>query len=105
MNVILDLYVTTSRKHDSKVAPSLIKRNTSEVAILLGEKGYDDQKIRELARNAGDRPLINHENFSPLHEAWNARLDADRYGQRSQNETVNSSLKRTCGALVRSRCW
>ncbi len=49
-NAIIDVHVTTTRKHDSKIAPSLIKRNTGEVAVLLGEKGYDDQKVRALAR-------------------------------------------------------
>ena len=51
------------------------------------------------------RPLIKHREFSSLHKAWNARLDADLYGQRSQNETVNSRLKRKYGAFVRSRHW
>jgi IS5 family transposase len=97
--------VTTTRKHDSKIAPSLIKRNTDYVAVLLGDKGYDDQKIRTLAREAGVRPLIKHREFSSLHKAWNARLDADLYGQRSQTETVNSRLKRKYGAFVRSRYW
>jgi len=41
----------------------------------------------------------------PIHKAWNARLDADLYGQRSQSETVNSTLKRKYGAFVRSRRW
>ncbi|MFC7251441.1 IS5 family transposase [Halomicroarcula sp. GCM10025324] len=104
-NSILDVHVTTTRKHDSKIAPSLIKRNTGEVAVLLGDKGYDDQKIRALAREDGVRPLIKHREFSPLHKAWNARQDADLYGQRSQNETVNSRLKRKYGAFVRSRLW
>ena len=58
-NAILDLHVMTTRKHDSKIAPSLIKRNTGEVAILLGDKGYD-QKIRTLAREDDVRPLIKH---------------------------------------------
>mgnify|MGYP002760901210 FL=1 len=104
-NVILDLHVTTTGKHDSQIAPSLIKRNAGNVAILLGDKGYDDQKVRALARDAGVRPLIKHREFSSLHKAWNARLNADLYGQRSQNETVNSSLKRKYGAFVRSRRW
>jgi IS5 family transposase len=104
-NAIIDVYVTTTRKHDSKIAPSLIKPNAENVAILLGDKGYDDQKVRAVARDAGVRPLIKHREFSSLHKAWNARLDADLYGQRSQNETVNSSLKRKCGAFVRSRHW
>jgi len=105
VNAILDLHVTTTRKHDSKVAPSLIKRSTSEVAILLGDKGYDDQNVRALAREENIRPLVKHREFSSLHRAWNARLDADLYGQRSQNETVNSRLKRKYGAFVRSRHW
>jgi len=104
-NAIIDLHVTTTRKHDSQIAPSLIKRNTGKVEILLGDKGYDDQKIRALAREDGIRPLIKHREFSPLHKAWNARLDANLYGQSSQNETVNSRLKRKYGAFVRSRQW
>ncbi len=92
----------TTRKHDSQIAPSLTKRNTSEVAILLGDKGYNDQKVCALARDEDVRPLIKHQEFSSLHKAWNARLDADLYGQRSQNETVNSRLKRKHGAFVRS---
>ncbi len=40
-----------------------------------------------------------------LHKAWNARLETDLYGQRSQSETVNSTLKRKYGAFVRSRRW
>ena len=91
--------------HDSKIAPLLIKRNTGEVAVLLGDKGYDDRKVRAVARETGVRPLIKHREFSSLHEAWNSRLDADLYGQRSQNETVYSRLKRKHGAFVRSRRW
>ena len=104
-NAILDLHVTTTRKHDSQITPSLIKRNTDKVAILLGDKRYDDQKIRELALEEDVRPLIKHREFSSLHKAWNARLDTDLYGQRSQNETVNSRLKRKYGAFIRSRHW
>lgn len=104
-NAIIDLHVTTTRKHDSQIAPSLIKRNTDEVAILLGDKGYEDQKIRALVHERDVRPLIKHREFSPVHKAWNARLDADLYGQRSQNEAVNSRLKRKYGAFVRSRHW
>jgi IS5 family transposase len=104
-NAIIDVHVTTTRKHDSKIAPSLIERNTGKVAVLLGDKGYDDQKVRALARETGVRPLIKHREFSSLHKAWNARLDADLYSQRSQNETVNSRLKRKYGAFVRSRLW
>ena len=104
-DAILDIHVTTTRRHESQIAPSLIKRNTGEVAILLGEKGYDDQNIRALVRDEAVRPLIKHRGFSSRHKAWNARLDAELYGQRSQNETVNSQLKRKYGAFVRSWHW
>ena len=104
-NAIFDLHVTTTREHDSQIAPSLIKRNADEVETLLGDKGYDDRKICALASEEGVRRLIKHREFSSLHKAWNARLDANLYGQRSQNETVNSHLKRKCGAFVRSRHW
>jgi len=104
-NVILDLHVTTTRKHDSQIAPSLINHNTAEVDVLLGDKGYDDQQIRAMARNHGIRPVIKHREFSSLQKAWNARLDSELYGQRSQSETVNSRLKRKYGAFVRSRHW
>jgi IS5 family transposase len=38
VNAIIDLHVTATRKHDSQIAPSLIKRNTEQVAIPLGDK-------------------------------------------------------------------
>jgi len=104
-NAILDLHVTTTRKHDSQIAPSLIKRNTDHVATPLGDKGYDDREIRALAREEGVRPLIKHREFSPLHKAWNSRLGASLYGQRNQIEAVNSRVKRKYGAFVRSRHW
>jgi len=73
--------------------------------VLLGDKGYDDQNVRALAREDDVRPVIKHREFSPLHKAWNARLDADLYGSRSQSETVYSTLKRKYGVFVRSRRW
>jgi len=45
------------------------------------------------------------EDFRRFHKAWNVRLDADIHGQRSQNETVNSRIKRKYGEFVRSRRW
>jgi IS5 family transposase len=58
-----------------------------------------------MARKNNIYPLIKHCVFSSLQKAWNARLDTALYGQRSQSETVNSRLKRTDGAFVRSRRW
>lgn len=58
-----------------------------------------------MARKNGVRPLIKHREFSSLQKVWNARLDTEIYGQRSQSKTVNSRLKRRYGAFARSRCW
>jgi len=98
------LHVTTTRTHDSQIAPLLIRWNTEQMAILLRNKEYDDQKVRTLAREEGS-PFIKHREFSSLHKAWNARRDADLYGQRSQNETATSRLKRKYGAFICSRKW
>jgi len=68
-NAIIDSHITTTRKHDAQVAPPLISRNTDDVAILLGDKGYDDQKVRALAHEGDVRPVIKHREFSSLHRA------------------------------------
>jgi len=77
VNAVLDLHVTTTQKHDRQIAPSLIKRTPEHIDILLGDKGYEDQKIRQFARHHEIRPLIKHREFTSLPKAWNARLDAD----------------------------
>ena len=104
-NVMLDIHITTTRKHDTQIAPQVVKRNVASMAVLTGDKGYDDQKLRQLARNHDLRPLIKHREFSPLHKAWNARLDSDLYHRRNMNETVNATIKQKFGAFVRSRLW
>ena len=41
--------------------------------------------------------------MNPLEHAHNARMDGDRYNQRSMSETVFSSIKRTLGSAVNAR--
>lgn len=102
---VLDIHITTTRTHDTKIAPQVVKRNAGTITVLLGDKGYDDQNLRSVARDNGIRPLIKHREFTPLHEAWNARLDGDLYHQRNANETVNAAIKQKFGAFVRSQVW
>ncbi|QIO24843.1 IS5 family transposase [Haloarcula sp. JP-L23] len=104
-NAVFDVHVTTTRKYDTQIAPQVVKRNAASIEVLTGDKGYDDQKIRQLARNHDIRPLIKHREFTPLHTAWNARLDNDIYHRRNMNETVNAAIKQKFGAFVRSRLW
>lgn len=68
-NAVLDIHVTTTRKHDTQIAPQVVKRNRESIAVLTGDKGYDDQKLRQLAHNHDIRPLIKHREFTPLHKA------------------------------------
>ncbi|KXA91398.1 transposase [candidate division MSBL1 archaeon SCGC-AAA259A05] len=104
-NAVLDAHITTTRKHDTQIAPKLLKRCFELICILLGDKGFDDQDIRELAHDLGIRPLIKHREFTNLHKAWNARMDTKLYNQRNQSESVNSSMGRKYGSYITSRVW
>lgn len=76
-DAILERYIPTTRKHDTRVAPSVINRNVIELRVLLGDGGDNDQQIRAMARENGIRLLIKHRKFISLQQAWNARLDAE----------------------------
>ena len=49
-------------------------------------------------------PVVT-ERFAPYDHAHNARIDEQRYNQRSMTETVNSAVKRSLGFAVRARSW
>jgi IS5 family transposase len=61
--------------------------------------------FHEELRNEGVRPLIKHRVFAPYDHAHNARIDDDRYNQRSVCETVNSVIKRSSGSTLHAREW
>ncbi|WP_394354380.1 transposase [Haloterrigena gelatinilytica] len=104
VNAIPDLHVTATRKHDSQIAPSLIKRNSANIDILLGTKATMTRKSDGLPVNT---EASTHQ-VSGVHitsHGVERTLSPDLYGQRSQSETVNSTLKRKYGAFVRSQRW
>ena len=103
INAVLDIHVTTTRKHDTQIGPSLVRRNAESIEVLAGDKRYDDQNLRQHAREYDIRPLVKHREFTSLHKAWNARLDSDLCHRRNMNETVNAAIKQKVGAFVRSR--
>jgi len=102
---VLDLHVTTTRKHDTQIGPQLTERNLERFETLAADKGYDDQTYRNRLRSRGKRLLIKHREFKPADIAANARMDQGLYHQRSLVETVISVLKRKYGAAVSSRVW
>jgi len=103
--MVLDVHVTTTRKHDTQIAPQLTERNLERFEALAADKSYDDQTYRNQLRSWGKRPLIKHREFAPADSAANARMDQTLSHRRSLVETVISVLKRKYGAAVSSRVW
>ena len=42
---IIDLHLTTTRRHDTQLTPRLAIRNLDAFTILIGDKGYDDHRF------------------------------------------------------------
>jgi IS5 family transposase len=103
--MVLDLHMTTTRKHDAQIAPGLLRRNKGFFRVLIADKGYDDGRLRAMLRRKKVRPLIRHREFKPHDKAANARMDERLYHRRSLLESVNSVIKRKYGSWVRSRAW
>ena len=102
---ILDLHCSTNWPDETRIGPKVALRNAGDLQSLAADKGYDDMSFREALRAVGVRPLIKHRVFAPYDHAHNARIDDDRYHQRSTSESVNSSIKRSHGSAVRARNW
>ena len=102
---ILDVPLTTTRKHDTQIGPKLAKRSGHCFDVLLADKGYDDDTFRVALRRKGKRPLIKHRVFKPQDKAANTRMKRSDYPKRSLAETVMSVLKRKYGSALSSRVW
>ena len=102
---ILDLHCSTKWPSGMQIGPKVALRNAGDLRSLAADKGYDSMSFRESLRAVGVRPLIKHRVFAPYDHAHNARIDDERYRQRSTTESVNSSLKRSHGSAVRARDW
>ncbi len=103
---VLDVHCSTNREgSDADLAEQIARRNASDLRSLAADKGYDKQSLRKALRDLDIRPLIKHRIFAPYDHAHNARIDEQRYNQRSMTETVNSTVKRSLGFAVRARSW
>jgi len=102
---ILDVHCSSKWHNDAKVGPQLAARNLDQLESLAADKGYDSAAFRRQLRENGVRPLIKHRLYRPIDRAHNARLDEDRYNQRSLAESVNSTVKRSILDSVSSRTW
>ena len=88
----------------TNVGPQVARIPPSGLLSLAADKGYDDMSFREELRAENVRPLIKHRVFAPSDHAHNARIDDNRYNQRSICETVSSVITRSNGRAVRARC-
>jgi len=80
-------------------------RNTEKPESLVGDKGYDDQLLRDTLRSEAVRPLIKHRLFAHYDHAHNARLDSGLSGQRWMAETAFSAIKRRYDSAIRPSAW
>ena len=104
-HAVVDLHCTTRKTHDTQIGMQVARRNAEDLQVLLGDKGYDWQDLREYLRAQGVRPVIKHREFTSLDKAHNARMDADLYGQRAISESVNSSIKQHIYELALHRIF
>ncbi|MFC6768289.1 IS5 family transposase [Natrinema soli] len=103
---VLDLHCSTTLEgSDADLCEQIARVPAGDLQSLAADKGYDKQQLRERLRELDIRPLIKHRIFAPYDHAHNARIDEDRYAQRSMAETVNSAVKRSLGYAVRARSW
>ncbi|MFH0860211.1 MAG: IS5 family transposase [Candidatus Altiarchaeota archaeon] len=105
--MILWLHATVTCKHDTQILLPIVEKagDYFPLEILCGDKGYDDQEIRNTLRKAGIRPLIKHREFKPIHKAQNARIIKQDYRQRLMNESINSSTKRKYGDTLTTKTY
>lgn len=102
---ILDVDVSTKWPNDAKIGSKITIWNPDNLVSVAADKGYDSASFREELRENDVRPLIKHRLYQPIDHAHNARMNTDRYNQRSLTETVNSTLKRSILDSVSSRSW
>jgi len=95
--------LTNREGSNADLAEQIAHRNADNLRALAAGKGYDKQSLRERLHGLRIRPLTKHRIFAPYDHARNARIDENRYKQRSMTETVNSAVKRSLGFAVRAR--
>jgi len=73
---VLDLHCSAHWPHDTQVGRRVALRNTDEIESLAGDKGYDDQSLRDALRSEGVRPVIKHDcsppTTTPTTHGWTA---------------------------------
>ena len=74
---IPDIHCSVHWPHDTQTGRRVALRNTDKIESIAGDKGYDDQSLRDALRSEGVRPLLRHRLFAAYDHAHNARLDSE----------------------------
>ncbi len=93
----LCIEITGGQVHDSQVAPQLIEQVQGE--ILIADKGYDSEAIREKARSKNMIPVIPKRSNSKTPDK---DFDVQLYRNRHVIENLFAKLKHYKGIAMRS---
>ncbi len=102
---ILDVHCSMNLPHDTQIAWQVLKRNLNNVETVVADKGFDWDKLRQMLRNEGIRPVIKHREFYSLDAAHNARIDDETNHQRSIAESMFFALRKRFGSTLKARTW
>ena len=102
---VLDLHCSAHWPHDTQVGRRVALGNTDDIKSLTGDKGYDDQTLRDTLRSEGVRLLIKHLLFAHYDHAHNTRLESELYRQRWVAKIAISAIKRRLGPAVGPSAW
>lgn len=87
--MFIDIHMTTTGRHDTKIEPLLLRRNLKRFSVLIADRGYDDERIREMVRREGKEALIKRRKFVGEGKV-DAIMDCGLYGKRNIIESINS---------------
>jgi transposase len=85
----IDFEITGGEVHDAKAASEIISK-IEAAEHIIGDKGYDSESIRELARSNGMKPVIPRKSNSIKP---NPEFDSHLYRQRHLVENLFARLK------------
>ena len=92
----LEFRLTEGQAHDMREAEALAKCSTAEV--LLGDKGYDSEPLREQLLHIGTTPVIPRRENSAKPNPW---FDKELYKARHTIENLFARMKQFRGFATR----
>ena len=102
---ILDVHCSMNLSDEIYAAWQVLTRNLDNLGIVVADKGFDWDKLRQMLQEEGIRPVIKHREFYSLDTAHNAQINDKTYQQRSIVESIFFALRKRFGWTVKARTW